>query len=453
MLKKLSLLVAIVMLVSLLVPALSAVADDAEEANFVRFTALGNDPYATFKFSAAGKNATIDPDKVVWAAIRYRTISQFDTTGVEYKAQFYVSPAAEPYVPITYKHTQKWETAIVDLTAVAESTDLDSKWNSDSYTTLTSVRFDPLEPDRDSENTEHDGESGQVAEGDAIDVAWIAFFEKEDDAKAYTGKEDTPYCILDIDSLGGIAGGNNIKADKFFNGEPEATPEPTEKPYKDEYTLYTGKPNASTGWWLNPVNEGDTITVGFEAPDWFNGIKYFSFCAEHETPMVIRVLNDNEDEVTSKETSCISNAAYEVMFDTKMAPGWYYIVFEGGDTSELGQSWFVLGSADGDEDVEVEIEGGATNGDTKTHPYITLLICEPGEATPEPEVTEEPTAEQTAEPTATPEPEPTEAPEPTAAPTEEPKPAKKGCKGFVEGGVFAVCAIAGALFVIRKKDN
>ena len=211
MLKKLSLLVAIVMLVSLLVPALSAVADDAEEANFVRFTALGNDPYATFKFSAAGKNATIDPDKVVWAAIRYRTISQFDTTGVEYKAQFYVSPAAEPYVPITYKHTQKWETAIVDLTAVAESTDLDSKWNSDSYTTLTSVRFDPLEPDRDSENTEHDGESGQVAEGDAIDVAWIAFFEKEDDAKAYTGKEDTPYCILDIDSLGGIAGGTRLE--------------------------------------------------------------------------------------------------------------------------------------------------------------------------------------------------------------------------------------------------
>ena len=151
------------------------------------------------------------------------------------------------------------------------------------------------------------------------------------------------------------------------------------------------------------------------------GIKFFCYAAEHDTPIVVRVLNDNEDEVTAKDFTIRSNAAYELKFDDKVAPGWCYLVFEGGDTSELGESWFVLGSADGPEEIEVEITGGNTNGDTKTHPYITLLGCAPGETAPTPEVTE--------------------------------APKKKGCGGFVAGGFAVVSVIACAAFVLRKKDN
>ena len=251
---------------------------------------------------------------------------------------------------------------------------------------------------------------------------------------------------------------------------PTEVPEETEAPTGEnpgetdapetvtEYPLYTTSNGVSTGWWINPLNEGDTVTVGFEAPDWFNGIKFFCYAAEHDTPIVVRVLNDNEDEVTAKDFTIRSNAAYELKFDDKVAPGWCYLVFEGGDTSELGESWFVLGSADGPEEIEVEITGGNTNGDTKTHPYITLLGCAPGETAPTPEVTEAPV--ETEAPEVTEAPVPTEAPVATEEPasaTEEPKateaPKKKGCGGFVAGGFAVVSVIACAAFVLRKKDN
>ena len=214
MLKKVSFLVAVVMVVTMLFATFPAFAEPAEEAEYVRFTAEGNDPYANFSFSKEGNNFKIDPDTVLWAAIRYKTGSQYDSTGVEYTAQFYINPAAEPCIPIHYNFSGTWETAIIDMKSVSEVTEMESKWDSTSYTATSSIRFDPLEPDRDPENTAGDSSSGQVNSGDYIDIAWIAFFEKEEDAKAYTGKESTPYCILDVESLMSLNGANNLKADR-----------------------------------------------------------------------------------------------------------------------------------------------------------------------------------------------------------------------------------------------
>ena len=214
MFKKFSIFVAIVMVITMIGASFTAFADE-EEFNCVRFTALGNDPYSTFTFSNEGNNKRIDPDTVTWAAIRYKTGSQYDSTGVEYTAQFYICPAAEPCIPVRYNFSGNWETAIVDMTSVSSVTELDSKWNSDTYTATGTIRFDPLEPDRDPENTAGDASSGQVNADDYIDIAWIAFFTSEADAKAYTGKEDTPYCLLDTDSLLTLNGQNNLKADLY----------------------------------------------------------------------------------------------------------------------------------------------------------------------------------------------------------------------------------------------
>ena len=85
--RKIALFTAIVMCAVLVLSAVPGSAEEAAapaEEPFARFTALGNDPYATFKFSEKGSHTTIDPDTVVWAAIRYRTDAQYDSTGVEY---------------------------------------------------------------------------------------------------------------------------------------------------------------------------------------------------------------------------------------------------------------------------------------------------------------------------------------------------------------------------------
>ena len=177
--RKISLFAAVLMALTLLLTAVPATAAESSVIEFARFTATDNDPYASYKFSSEGNNDEIDPDVVLWAAIRYRTEAQYDSTGVEYTGQFYICPAAEPCIPFKYEFTRNWETVIVDLTSVNESTDLDSKWDSLSYSQPFKIRFDPLEPDRDSEDTSMDDLNGQVLEGDYIDVAWIAFFEKK----------------------------------------------------------------------------------------------------------------------------------------------------------------------------------------------------------------------------------------------------------------------------------
>ena len=212
-------LIAIAVIIVMAVSAFAAVAEAADMLEYVHFVAGGNDPYANFTF-ADGKS--IDPDTVKWAAIKYRTITEKDNTGVQLKGQFYVNPAAEPFIPIAYKHTQKWEIAIVDLTSVSSKTSLSSIWDSSHYSGKTAIRFDPMEPDRDAEDQQNEHNVAEVEPDSAIDIAWIAFFTSEADAKAYDGTQDTPACILDPAALSAPSGGNNIKSSEIMEEEAKA---------------------------------------------------------------------------------------------------------------------------------------------------------------------------------------------------------------------------------------
>ncbi len=454
--KFLAILISLALLAGLLLSGMSfSFAEEADEADYVRFTATGNDPYASFKFSSEGKNTTIDPDTVTWAAIRYRTISQFDNTGVPFKGQLYVSPAAEPFIPVTYNFSMQWETVIVDCTSVSESTSMSSKWDSSAYTQRTNIRFDPLESDRDAEAA-LSSDNAYVSDGDQIDIAWLAFFENEADARAYTGKEDTPYCIIDAASLMIGSGGNNISAERFQDGEAVATPTP-KVIGTGTYPLYDTSENTSTGYWMHPFNIDDILEVTFPIDQWFVGFSFFAWCSENDVFLDIELLNDNGDVVWSGRQVCFSNALQEVSFDKSFPPGYYTIYFicaENPDYPEGANQHFVLGSGQPREDIADEIEVyGFLGSSSLGAPHITLFT---GDADPD-YATPEPTEEFTPEPVVTEAPTdaPTATPEVTEAPTEEPviateEPKASGC-GNVIGGGIAVIAAAAVLMVIRKK--
>ncbi|MBR4979492.1 MAG: hypothetical protein IKX77_02960, partial [Clostridia bacterium] len=178
-----------------------------------------NDPYANFSFHD-GK--AIDPDTVKWAKIKYRTITKTDNTGVELIGQFYVNPAAEPFIPVKYNHTQKWETLVVDLTSVSEKASSGSIWDSAHYSGKTQIRFDPMESNRDAEAQDGEHDVARVQDGDCIDIAWIAFFESEADAKAYDGTQDTPAVIILPEDLESYTPGNAIKSIELMEEEAKA---------------------------------------------------------------------------------------------------------------------------------------------------------------------------------------------------------------------------------------
>ena len=247
--------------------SLSAFAFD-EYYDYVTFTATGDDPYAVFKFSSTGNNKKIDPDSVTWAAIRYRTVSKTDSDGEYYTGQLYIMPFLEPCIPIEYKFSGNWETAVIDLLEVNDFTALDSKWNSEFYTTRSEIRFDPLESSRDPEmySDEYDAE---VIEGASIDIAWICFFENEADAKAYTGREDTPYCVLGPGALSKLREPvHNLKVERHQIDTPEPghetptpspTPEPTPTPVPTDTPVPTEKPTEA------PTGAPETVST--EAPE------------------------------------------------------------------------------------------------------------------------------------------------------------------------------------------
>ena len=191
----------------------------AEEFSYVHITASGNDPYATFTFSPDGNQDYIDPDTVTWAVVKYRTITETDNTGVQLIGQFYITPAAEPFVPVQYNHTGNWEIIVVDLTTVSEKATVASAWNSQKYTATSTIRFDPLESNRDAEAAHNEEDDAVVSDGDSIDIAFIAFFDNEEDAKAYDGTQNTPYCQLMPEDLEWYADGHNIGDIEYIEGK------------------------------------------------------------------------------------------------------------------------------------------------------------------------------------------------------------------------------------------
>lgn len=189
--KKISAIILAIFMLSLTLCAVPAFA--AESFDYVKFTASGNDPYVNYTFDTA-----IDTSKVTWAVVKYRTVTKTDNTGVDLLGQIYVSPAAEPFVPVKWNHSQSWELIVVDLTSVSASTTLASAWTASAGT---GFRFDPIESNRDAEAAS-DSDTAVVSSGDSIDVAFIAFFETESAAKAFDGTGTGYAALLGPDALG-----------------------------------------------------------------------------------------------------------------------------------------------------------------------------------------------------------------------------------------------------------
>ena len=304
--------------------------------------------------------------------------------------------------------------------------------------------------------------------GDFIDVKWIAFFEKKEDAEAYTGVEDTPYCILDMDSFRAMSGGYNLKV-KVMTGEDDPDAQTGDPGL---FYLYDPDVSVNTGWWLNPVTEGSSIDVTFETDKWFNGFNYFAYCSPDDVFMTITLYNENEDEVWTGEATCNGNTAYTVDMGKRVKPGYYTLSFIGGDMSEVEYgNWFVLGSGEYNEALDEEavtVTGGATNGSTRPAPFVSLTICAADpDYTPEPTkvpATQAPTKEPTEAPTQAPA---TEAPtenavveEPTEAvktPANDDKSSEdnKGKTGLIIGIIAAavVVAVAVVLIIMASKKK
>lgn len=197
--------------------------------DYARFTATGNDPCANdLKFSSP-----IDMDSVKWAVIKYRTITQYDNTGVELLGQIYTSPAAEPFVPVKYVHSQAWELVVIDLNSVSEKATTESLWNSASGKDNSMIRFDPMESNRDAEaNTDED--AAVVSDGDQIDIAFIAFFDDEAKAKAFDGADATYVSIIDADTLASFTSANALTAELLTETVEATADDVVEAPAVDE---------------------------------------------------------------------------------------------------------------------------------------------------------------------------------------------------------------------------
>lgn len=467
----LSLLLVFVLLAAAAVPAFAeneapAAAGQGEEADYVRFTSTTDfDPYGTFSFSPDGNNVEIDADVVRYAAIRYRTITEDNEEGIELGAQFYVMTPKEPYVPVIYNHTKQWETVIVDMTSISVTKEgMESVWNYDEYATPSQIRFDPMEPNRENPNFDNDNNRGHVRDHSEIDIAWIAFFEKEEDAKAYTGKENTPYCYIDADCLENYVSAHDMKATRYINDEKAHTD------VLDEVVL-NPRASSATPIQLNGRELGIhtfAIPEGYamrdlilaSCPIWSNtngdsdatADAYiwrgdYDSTIEFDPIASVEVLNHQD------------NAACKFNFGDALRYGAEYLIVI--YPSNEGAFGFWTGDALPDDcgwEVYLdEIE------EEENIPPISYTLLEVGDLGP----IELPTKAPTAEPTK--EPDPTEAPTATAAPeaTEVPAPTKAPDEGKKDNGsdsdsspavliaviAVVVAAAATAVIIIIKKKK
>ena len=454
-------LLSLVLIVSIIMSSLALsvffTAAEEEEAHFVRFTATGNDPCGTLKFSTKGNNTHIDPDTVTWASIRYRVNNPKDSTGVDYKGQIY-GKIAEPHVPIIWDVSEGWHTIVVDLTTVSETSSLESIWNSEDYTNTSIFRFDPLEPDRDAELNQQ-GQGGEVNEGDSLDVVWIAFFEKEEDAKAYTGKEDTPYCLVsvdDVDSLLDISGESNLKTDEYVNGVKVVTEE------LEEFVV-----NKSLGSNAIQINNNELAIKTIEIPENYV-MREFTLTScptwsntngDSDVMAEVYIWKGDYDSTyvgkpvaTVEVLDHIDNSPCKFKFNNELRYGHEYLIVI--TTINDGAFGYWEGESDLPEGWVVYMDGE----ESESVPPMSYALAEVGDLGPEP--TEEPTEEPTDTPEITEAPEATATAEVTAAPADETAEAtagtsdddggKSGCGSFIGGSSLIIVALAAFVAIKRK---
>lgn len=193
--KLFALVMTVVMLATLAVSAMA----ETIEFDYARFTATGNDPNGTFEIGA------IDRAVTKWAVIKYRTVTEKDSTGVQIRGQIYAK-AAEPHCLVTWNHSQNWETVVLDLTTTFDNGATPEIWTT---TTETTFRFDMMESNRDA--VANDSADPAVIEaGSQIDIAYVAFYNSEADAKAGTNAVVT----VDAEQLAtAFASPNNLEAE------------------------------------------------------------------------------------------------------------------------------------------------------------------------------------------------------------------------------------------------
>lgn len=297
-----------------------ASADSTLNGVSVELSSEGDVAFAKFTASSLDPHLYIKPDVKTdaanhFAAVKYRTTSAAETIDA------YMAPAEPHTIFSKIEADGNWHIAYGDLEQSG------ANW------TGTFARLDPLN-------------NGGLKEGDTIDIAWIALFASEDDAKAYTGPAA---------------------------GETPVAPTPEKS---DDQWLGGSEPAGhSTGWWMNPIAEGcdKYIKIGFTAAGNFSGIHGYYLCnptTSNEGPTVVKAQILKGDTVLAeKEIPVDGDKWYDTDFGKSIPAGDYTLAYL--PVSGNG-GWFVLGSYDGQGDWTIDTNC-ATNDATKTHPEIMLI--------------------------------------------------------------------------------
>ncbi|MBO4326219.1 MAG: hypothetical protein J5950_02985 [Clostridia bacterium] len=236
-----------------------------------------------------------------------------------------------------------------------------------------------------------------------------------------------------------------------------------------ELALFDDSEKVSTGWWFHPYAEGKYISASFDSPEWFSGIWVYAYASPVACPILLSVLDENENELFSQEVQFKGDRSVTFDFGKAFAPGYYTIMFESVEADEriVSQLHFVLGSGPASDTIEVELRtmGGSTNENTQSAPAVKLLLCDPDpDYTAKPTATPKPTAAPTDE---LPTPVPTDAP--TDAVTEKPSDNDNNkdtenkdnsgknnvglIVGIAAGAVVVVCVVIAIIVGKKKKSN
>ncbi len=127
----------------------------SDEGGFARITSAGDDP-----FIAINPVPTTDVANK-YAAIKYRSTSE-KSTGIEIYTEI-----AEPHATTSeaFQNDGQWHTIVIDLSTAG------AQWKGNFS------RLDPMN-------------AAGLPAGEVIDIAWVAIFADENDAKAYTGPSE-----------------------------------------------------------------------------------------------------------------------------------------------------------------------------------------------------------------------------------------------------------------------
>ena len=142
--------------------------------NFRTYTATGGDPFMVCTFND-GK--TIDCDTMKWISVRYRLNASYASRNLKF--QLYPDAAAglgkvEPFPYVD----GEWHDMVFSMEGVIN-------WNNTANTNRDRLRIDWIQ---------------EAQAGDQMDLAWVAVFRNEADARAYNGLQTTPAAIVTCDS-------------------------------------------------------------------------------------------------------------------------------------------------------------------------------------------------------------------------------------------------------------